>query len=75
MAIQHWDKMDSEEVFLFFEYKNSKVKFLKRLRQLSREYDDNEIAEVIKSTEVDYKSFWQALKKSRSNNMASVSFT
>ena len=75
MAIQHWDKMDSEEVFLFFEYKNSKVKFLKRLRQLSREYDDNEIAEVIKSTEVDYKSFWQALKKSRSNNMASVFFT
>ena len=63
-------RIPSDESYI--QYKKSKVKFMKRLRQLNREYDDKEIAEVIKSTEIDYKFFWKALKRVRSNNMATV---
>ena len=56
----------------YCKYMQTKVDFMKRLRQLSKEYDDKEIAEVIKSTEVDYKFFWKALRKSRTSSMASV---
>ena len=54
------------------QYKKSKVNFLKQLRKLSREYEEKEVAEIIKSTEIDHKFFWKALKKSRSKNVVSV---
>ena len=57
---------------LYVQYKKSKLNFLRQLRKLSREYEEKEIAEIIKSTEIDYKFFWKALKKSRSKNMVSV---
>ena len=54
----------------YMQYKASKSKFMKYLRYLSKE--QQEIIEVIKSTELDYKFFWRALKKTRKNKMASV---
>ena len=49
-----------------------KRNFLQALRALSREYKEKEIAEVMKSTEVDYKYFWKALKKKRKSSSISV---
>ena len=45
---------------------------MRHLRYLSKQYEQQEIAEVIKSTEVDYKFFWKALKKTRNNKTAAV---
>ena len=56
----------------YIRYKTSKSTFMKYLRQTAREYEQQEIAEVIKSTELDYKFFWKALKKSRNSNMTPV---
>ena len=56
----------------YVQYKESKKKFMRHLRYLSKQYEQQEIAEVIKSTEVDYKFFWKALKKTRNNKMAAV---
>ena len=57
---------------LYVNYKSTKKNFLKTLRALAREYDENEIADIIKSTELDYKYFWRALKKKRKSNTVSV---
>ena len=56
----------------YVKYKTSKRNFMKRLRQLHKTYENDELAKIIKSSEVDRKYFWRSLRKARSTNTASV---
>ena len=51
----------------FIKYKVSKLKFKKRLKELHRQYETEEIADIIKTSEVNRAYFWRRLKSIRGN--------
>ena len=50
---------------LFLANKTAKKLFRKRLKTLSREYDDEKIREAVKKAELDQTTFWKMLKRER----------
>ena len=52
---------------IFVQYKTSKKAFIKRLRQLGREYENEDILDTIRTSDVNRNRFWNKLKKARSD--------
>ena len=58
--------------YFFIQYKCSKKTFLEKLRALHKSYESQEMAEIIKSAEVDKNYFWHRLKQVRKDQSISV---
>ena len=52
---------------------SAKKNFMKKLRKMHREYENEQIEDVIRSAEVNKSHFWNLLKKSRSGGKVSIS--
>ena len=52
---------------------NAKKLFMKRLRKLHRDYENERIEKVVKSAEIDKNHFWQLLKKERKGDKVTIS--
>ena len=57
---------------LYTQYKISKKAFIRKLRQLARDYENNDILETIRSSEVNRDRFWKKLRKARSDTSPAV---
>ena len=57
---------------LYIIYKQTKKDFCKKLRSMSKSYDEEKVREVIKSAEVDNISFWRILKNERAEHKVKV---
>ena len=51
--------------YLYMRYKISKKAFLRRLSELSREFENAEILNAVKMAELDRNCFWRLIKKAR----------
>ena len=57
---------------LYIQYKSSKKEFAKCIKTISKNYENEQIAEITKSAEVDKYYFWKQLKRVRGDSNASV---
>ena len=53
---------------LWISYKSTKKAFLKELKRLGRQYEDEQVAHAVKAAEVDRGQFWKLVKKSRGSS-------
>ena len=60
-----------ENIF-FINYKTAKKCFMKRLKQLSRDYENAEILSAVRMAEIDKNCFWRLVRKARKSNSSSV---
>ena len=68
-AYKEWIKAGRSRIRddpLYVKYKSTKKDFIKRLRQVSKGYDEVKVNEIIKSAECDHTNFWRILKRETS---------
>ena len=57
---------------LYIRYKTDKKIFHSAVKRLSKEYEENEILEVIKSAEINRNSFWRLIKTARKSQISGI---
>ena len=57
---------------VYIQYKRSKKEFAKSIKEISKTYENEQIAEITRSAEVDKFYFWKQIKRVRGDNNTSV---